>query len=186
MPLSAHQLLDDLRAVAAAAPGPSRARPLEVRRLDVQAAPACPGGSSPAAERAAVVALLKTHTDGWICTGSGVYTVIHGQITAVSGPEAPELGEVLSAELVQDGADRAGASVHLRRHGAELWVHHLTEREDAGEELIAEELRFASTGPPGADRPLRYRVYWGPDARTAADAPAGSVRRVARFCGFEE
>lgn len=131
-----------------------------------------------------VAELLRTYTDGWVCTGSGIYVIRNGDVSAVTGPPAPDWGEVLSAELVVARAGGHGGSVHLRRHGPRLAAHHFAE--GVGEACLREEVAYLSTESNLGK--LRYAVYWAPGSISAAVGPniaSGLVRRAARFVGFE-
>lgn len=173
MPFSAQQLITDLDAVLRSPVGQPRSSAYVARKLNV---------TNKSVERNAECAemeqLCGVSTEGWVCTGSGVYMLSKGEIAQVSGRTGPlNWGEVLSAELVQDGR-----SVHVRRHGASLVLHTFDEGGPDGEGFVSEDVAFLSTAP-GRGK-LHYRVYWGADG-SQSDIQ-GSCRRLARFIGFSE
>jgi hypothetical protein len=130
-----------------------------------------------AEEASAVGRLLAEHPTGWICTGDAVHEIVDGK----ANPAPVRLHEVLSGELVSAQGQR---TVHLRRHGADLVAHLLTEPEGPPSAL-AEERSFLSNANNGAGKPLRYAIYWTADRVGSGDAAVTTYRQThARFIGL--
>lgn len=152
-----------------APPRPSSLRPatLEVRRQPI----------ARAEEAAAVERLLAEHPTGWICTGDAVHEIVDGK----ANPATVRTHEVLSGELVSGHGQR---TVHLRRHGAALVAHLLTEPEGTPIALV-EERSFVSNANNGAGKPLRYAIYWTAERVGSGDAAVTTYRQThARFIGM--
>lgn len=102
-------------------------------------------------------ALVPRAREGWICTGGGVYLVLDGQVSPVSGDKTWQPSQVLSAELLLDESH----SVHLRRLDHDLRAYHYQEGEGMAV-LVRDEVLHSTE----SDRFIRYRTCWHTQPRT--------------------